>query len=413
MVPKILHIDMNKFYASVEQMLNPELKGKPVAVCGSTEERHGIVLTASAEAKAKGVQTGMANWEARQCCPNLIAVPPQYEQYCKYSKLARSIYRRYSNRVEPYGMDECWVDISPLCQDFQEAEKIANEIRLTIKEELGLTVSVGVSFNKVFAKLGSDMKKPDAVTLLSPENWKKRVWPLPASDLLYVGPSTARKLYNRGVQTIGDLANYPYESTRKLLGKNGIALWRYANGMDRSPVMEVSYERGVKSVSHGITCRKDLETPEQVWKVILELSQDVGHQLRGYGLSATGVRIYLRESDIHLGFVKQCRLGFPSQSPLEIAQAARIMFLEGYAWQNPVRAVCVSTFDLVPRDSALQLSLFVDEAKRQQRERLDDCIDEIRGRFGKHAIISASLMGELYMPDDGRHMVKMPGMMFT
>ena len=413
MVPKILHIDMNKFYASVEQMLNPELKGKPVAVCGSTEERHGIVLTASAEAKAKGVQTGMANWEARQCCPYLIAVSPQYEQYCKYSKLARSIYRRYSNRVEPYGMDECWVDISPLCQDFQEAEKIANEIRLTIKEELGLTVSVGVSFNKVFAKLGSDMKKPDAVTLLSPENWKKRVWPLPASDLLYVGPSAARKLYNRGVQTIGDLANYPYESTRKLLGKNGIALWQYANGMDRSPVMEVSYERGVKSVSHGITCQKDLETSEQVWKVILELSQDVGHQLRGYGLSATGVRIYLRESDIHLGFVKQCRLGFPSQSPLEIAQAARIMFLEGYTWQIPVRAVCVSTFNLVPRDSALQLSLFTDEAKRQQREQLDDCIDEIRGRFGKHAIISASLIGELYMPDDGRHMIKMPGMMFT
>ena len=409
----ILHCDMNNFYASVECMLDQSLRGHPVAVGGDPESRHGIILAKNYEAKKFGVQTGEALWQARNKCRNLIIVPPHYEQYMKYSRLAHEIYLDYTNQVEPYGMDECWVDISPICRTFDEAEEIAHEIRTSIKEELGLTVSIGVSFSKVLAKLGSDMKKPDAVTVLSPENWEERVWPLPVSELLYVGHSTTRKLMSRGVLTIGDLAHYPYECIRQLLGKNGTALWRYANGLDRSPVMPVNYERGVKSVSHGITCRQNLETPEQVWKVMLELAQDVGHQLRGYGLAATGVRVYIRESDINYGLAKQSRVSFPTQSPLEIAQAARILFMENYQWNNPVRAVCVSTFGLVPRDSAVQLNLFVDETRRMRRQKLDDCIDEIRGRFGKHSIIAASLMGDLYMPGDGRHEVKMPGMMFT
>lgn len=408
----ILHIDMNKFYATVEQMLNPALKHKAVAVCGSTEERHGIVLTASAEAKACGVKTGMANWEARQVCPGLIVVPPQYDQYCKYSKLARAIYARYSDRIEPYGMDECWVDISLICRNFDDAETVAHEIRCAIKDELGLTVSIGVSFSKVLAKLGSDMKKPDAVTVLSDENWREKVWPLAVSDLLYVGSATTRKLTAHGVYTIGDLARTPYDCIRKMLGKNGTALWKYANGLDRSPIMPANYARGVKSVSHGITCRCNLVSEEQVWKVMLELSQEVGHQLRGYGLSATGVRVYIRESDLACGLAKQCRISYPTQSPLEIAKAARTMFDENYVWTNPVRAVCVSTFDLVPRDCAVQLNWFDDEQKRIRRQKLDDCIDEIRRRFGKHSIIAASLMGDIYMPDDGRHEVKMPGMMY-
>ncbi len=410
---KILHIDMNKFYATVEQMLNPSLKGKAIAVYGSTEERHGIVLTASAEAKAKGVKTGMANWEARQACPGLIVVPPRYDQYCKYSQLARAIYRRYSDRVESYGMDECWADITPLCKSFDTAAEIADEIRLAIKEELGLTVSIGVSFSKVLAKLGSDMKKPDAVTLLAPSNWRERVWPLPVSDLLYVGSRTTRKLVGRGIYTIGDLAHYPAEALYQLLGKNGIMLWRYANGDDRSAVMPVTYEHTVKSVSKGITCSCNLENTEQVWKVMLALSQDIGHQLRQYGLAATGVKIYIRESDIDFGLAKQCKVPYPTQSPMEIAQAARIQFLDNYCWKNPVRAVCVSTYDLVPRDHPVQLNLFVDEEKRRRLERLEDCVDSIRSRFGNYSIYAASLMGDLHMPDDGRHEVKMPGMMYS
>lgn len=409
----ILHIDMNKFYATVEQMLNPSLRNKAIAVCGSAEEHHGIVLTASAEAKSHGVKTGMANWEARQACPGLIVIPPHYDQYVKYSKLARAIYHRYAECVEPYGMDECWADISPLCSSFRDADMIANEIRETIKDELGLTVSIGASFNKVLAKLGSDMKKPDAVTVLPPDSWKERVWRLPASDLLYVGTATMKKLMGRAIYTIGDLANYPVDGLQSMFGKNGIMLWRYANGMDTSSVMPKNYEPGVKSVSRGITCSSNLENNDDVWKVMLALSQDVGHQLREYGLAATGIRVYIRESDIHCGLCKQSRISYPTQSPMEIAQAARILFLDNYQWANPVRSVCVSTYELIPRDQPVQLNLFVDENARRRRQMLDNCIDDIRRRFGKHSVIAASLMGDLHMPEDGRHEVKMPGMMYN
>ena len=202
----ILHSDANCFYASVEMLLNPELRGKAVAVCGSTEERHGIVLAKSELAKKAGVKTGQANWEARQACPGLIVVPPHYDQYCKFSRLLRNIYLRYTNLVEPYGMDECWLDVTGSTQLYGSGEQIAEEIRQTVKDELGITVSIGVSFNKIFAKLGSDMKKPDAVTVLDDSNWRERIWPIPVSELLYVGRSTTKKLMERCVYTIGDLA---------------------------------------------------------------------------------------------------------------------------------------------------------------------------------------------------------------
>jgi len=223
----ILHSDANCFYASVEMLLNPALRGKAVAVCGSVENRHGIVLAKSELAKKAGVKTGQANWEAKQTCPGLIVVPPQYDQYCKFSALLRNIYLRYSNEVESFGMDECWIDITPICSSFQEAERIANEIRESVKSELGITVSVGVSFNKILAKLGSDMKKPDAVTVLDDINWRERVWPLAASEILYVGRATTRKLVRYGVYTIGDLARTEPDSLRSWFGKNGIALWIY------------------------------------------------------------------------------------------------------------------------------------------------------------------------------------------
>ena len=189
----ILHSDMNSFYASVEMMLDPKLRGKAVAVCGSTEERHGIVLAKSELAKQAGVKTGMVNWEARQRCPDLIVVPPQYDQYLKYSKLAHEIYYRYTDLVEPYGMDECWLDVTG-SGIYGTGKEIAEEIRQATKDELGLTVSIGVSFNKIFAKLGSDLKKPDAITEITPENYKEKVWPLAAAELLYVGPATEKRL---------------------------------------------------------------------------------------------------------------------------------------------------------------------------------------------------------------------------
>ena len=409
----VLHIDMNKYYASVEQMLNPALKNKAIAVCGSAEEHHGIVLTASAEAKARGVKTGMANWEARKACPGLIVVPPHYEQYVKYSRLARAIYARYSDLIEPYGMDECWVEISRLCNNFRDAEVIANEIRRTIRSELGLTVSIGVATNKVLAKLGSDMKKPDAVTVLDPEHWKEKVWPLPAGDLLYVGPHTTVKLARVGIRTIGDLAQCSCDCIHSMLGKNGDMLWSFANGLDNSRVTPINYEPGVKSVSKGITCNANLETPEEVWKVMLELSQDIGRQLRSYRLEATGVSIYIRESDIHYGLAKQRKLWYPTQSVMEVARAGFELFQEYYRWNNSVRAVCVRTYNLVPRDRPIQMDALGLRNKLERRIDLETCVDDIRRRFGPKSIFSASLMGDLHMPNDGRHEVQMPGMMYS
>lgn len=227
MLRSILHCDMNNFYASVECMLDPALKKYPIAVCGSVEERHGIVLAKNYKAKAFDVKTGDAVWQAKQKCKDLVVVPPHYEEYIKYSKLARSVYERYTDQVEPYGMDECWLDISGTESLFGSPEKVANEIRETMKFELGLTISVGVSFNKIFAKLGSDMKKPDAVTVIPKDTFKEKIWGLPAADLLGVGRATQRVLDSYCIRTIGDLANTDPEFLRRRLGKNGVVLWNY------------------------------------------------------------------------------------------------------------------------------------------------------------------------------------------
>lgn len=406
----ILHSDMNCFYASVEMMLDPSLRGKPVAVCGSTENRHGIVLAKSELAKRAGVKTGMVNWEARQRCPGLIMVRPQYDQYLKYSELARSIYQRYTDQVEPYGMDECWLDVTGSRGVCGDGMQIAENIRQTIKEELGLTVSIGVSFNKIFAKLGSDMKKPDAVTEITKDTFREKVWSLPASDLLFVGRATTVKLQNYGIRTIGDIAAANPDFLKRLLGVNGLQLWRYASGKDDTPVMHKDFVSPIKSVGHGITCVADLLDEEEVWKVMLELSQDIGHRLRLHKLKASGVQISLRSND--LGYRQfQGPLSLSTQSPMLIAKKARALFHENYRWLNPVRAVTVRAINLIPQESPEQIDLFTDMRRKEKEEKLGDCIEEIRRRFGKRAVFQACLLGDLKMPIDNRHMVQMPGVM--
>lgn len=408
----ILHIDANCFYASVEMLLNPELRGKAVAVCGSTEDRHGIVLAKSEKAKKAGVKTGQVNWEARQTCPGLIVVPPHYDQYCKFSRLLRNIYLRYTDLVESYGMDECWLDVTGSERLMGSGEKIAEEIRQSVREELGVTASIGVSFNKIFTKLGSDMKKPDAITVLDDDNWRERIWPIPVSELLYVGRSTARKLMDRCVYTISDLARTDPTLLTSWFGKNGLGLWIFANGEDSSRVRPDGYEAPIKSVGHGIPCSCDLHHNEEVWKVMLELSQDIGRRLREYHLCGKGVRLYIRENELD-GMMHQMQLPCPSQSPMEIAQAGRVLLEKWYRWQRPVRAVCVTAINLVPEERPVQLDMFGDENARIKRQKLETCVDDIRRRFGKRSIFAASLMGDLHMPGDGRHEVTMPGMMYT
>lgn len=407
----ILHSDLNCYYASVEQMLNPRLRGTAMAVCGSTELRHGIVLAKSELAKRAGVKTGMVNYEARQKCPGLIIVPPQHEEYEKYSKLVRMIYGRYTDLVEPYGIDEAWLDVTGSTRLMGSGSDIAENIRQTIKRELGLTVSIGVSFNKIFAKLASDMKKPDAVTVLDQETWREKVWPLPVSDLLFCGHATTRKLIDRNVLTIGALAKLSPETLKSWFGVNGLGLWVFANGEDRARVMHKDYESPVKSVGHGITCSADLEDGEEAWKVMLELSQDIGHRLRCHGLSAKGVQLTVKDCKL---FPKQYQgpLSAPSQSPYEIAQQARNLFSRNYRWAEPVRALTVRAINLVPRDQPMQLDMFDDAAKRLRREKLDDTIDEIRRRFGPRSVFSACLMGDLKMGGLQTHETTLPNTMY-
>ena len=407
----ILHSDMNCFYASVEMMLNPSLRGKAVAVCGATEDRHGIVLAKSELAKKAGVKTGMVNWEAQRVCPNLILVPPHYDQYLKFSKLAHQIYYRYTDLVEPFGMDECWLDISG-SSIFGTGLEVAEEIRKSMREELGLTVSVGVSFNKIFAKLGSDMKKPDAITVIDKESFKDKVWKLPASDLLYVGHATTQKLERYGIHTIGQLAKVEPNILKTWFGVNGLKLWQYANGTDVSQVMQKDYVSPIKSIGHGTTCVADLETEDEVWKVMLGLSQDIGQKLRVHELEAKGVQITVRNSDLCFRQY-QCQLEKSSQNATEIARTGFSLLQNKHVWSGPIRAVTIRAINLQPKAKTVQLDLFDDALKRERMERLDKAMDDIKRRFGKHSIFPAALMGETKMPQPREVEIIMPGLMYV
>ena len=400
---------MNNFYASVECMLDPALKKYPIAVCGSVEERHGIVLAKNYKAKAFDVKTGDAVWQAKQKCKDLVVVPPHYEEYIKYSKLARSVYERYTDQVEPYGMDECWLDISGTESLFGSPEKVANEIRETMKFELGLTISVGVSFNKIFAKLGSDMKKPDAVTVIPKDTFKEKIWGLPAADLLGVGRATQRVLDSYCIRTIGDLANNDPEFLRRRLGKNGVVLWNYANGNDLSLVAKKDFVSPIKSVGHGITTVADLEKPEQVWPVFLELTQDIGHKLRVHGLSAEGVAIHIRDNTLNTR-QWQTKIALPTQSPMIIAKTAFQLFEKRYGWNNPIRSVTVQAINLVPQDTPRQIDMFMDAAKQDKLERMEKCVEEIRRRFGKDSIRNGVLCQNLRLPPEKAEITMPTGM---
>lgn len=408
----ILHSDMNCFYASVEMMLNPSLRGKPVAVCGATEDRHGIVLAKSEPAKKAGIKTGMVNFEARQLCPDVIFVHPHYEQYMKYSMLAHEIYYRYTELVEPFGMDECWLDVSESTSLFGSPYQIAEEIRNAIKSELGLTVSIGVSFNKIFAKLGSDMKKPDAVTEITKDNFTEKVWPLSVSELLYAGRSTTARLNGYGIYTIGDLASTDPTLLQSWFGINGIKLLRYANGTDDSRVMHRNFVSPVKSIGHGITCTANLENEDEVRRVILELSQDVGHKLRVHGLRATGVQISVRTSEL-FGMQYQCRLPVSTTVPSEIAHYGFELFRSRYIWNQPVRAITIRAISLEPSDEIVQLDLFNNYERMDKLNEIQTAVEDIRRRFGKKSIRPASLFTDLKMPEHSDKEIIMPGIMYS
>lgn len=381
----ILHSDINACYANIELLHRPELRGKPVAVGGDVEARHGIVLAKDEIAKKFGVKTGMALWQARDVCPKLIILPPRYELYIRFSKLIRRIYSDYTDQIESFGLDECWLDVSGSTHLFGSGEKIANEIRERVKFELGITVSIGVSWNKIFAKLGSDMKKPDAVTVITRDDYKQKVWSLPAADLLYVGPATRKKLYDRGVYTIGDLARVDPQYLHDWFGKWGHILSIFANGLDITPVMQVGEEASVKSVGNSTTTPRDLVCDQDAKIIYYMLAESIAARMREQGFQCRTVQISLRDNGLY-SFERQIKLPQSTCLASELCEAAMKLLQQCYRWQKPLRSIGIRAMNLVPECAPEQLTLFEDEAERQKRERLERTVDNIRYRFGHYAI---------------------------
>lgn len=381
----ILHSDMNCFYASVEMLHHPEFEGMPLAVGGDPEARHGIVLTANYPAKRRGVKTGMALWQAKQVCPEIIFVPPRMDLYLRFSQMAREIYAEYTDRIEPYGIDEAWLDVTESTGMMGSGMAIAAEISERIRYELGVTVSIGISWNKMFAKLGSDYKKPDAITEFNRENYRSIVWRLPASDLLYVGRSTNRKLQKLGIRTIGELAQTDEEILISHLGKMGGVLRAFANGQDEDPVCQEGYAATIKSIGNSTTTPRDLITDTDVWIILMALSESVAARLRKHGLKGRVVEITIRDNGL-MSFTRQKHLTYATHITDEIANGAYQLFRANYRWEHPIRSLGVRVSELVLDGAPEQMELFQSPIQREKMEKLDQTVDEIRRRFGYFSI---------------------------
>lgn len=392
----ILHCDLNNFYASVEIRDNPSLAGLPVAVGGSVEERNGIILAKNYIAKDYGVKTAEPLFEAKRKCPNLIILPPRMEEYSRMSKIVREIYARFTDMIEPFGMDECWLDVTGSHYLFGSSEEIAYKIKETVKEETGLTISVGVSFTKVLAKLGSDLKKPDAVTVLSEENYKKKIYGLKANEIIGIGPATMKKLEKIRIHTIGELAESDPDMIIRHLGKNGMYLWRAVNGYDDSRVHEYGYKEEAKSMGNSTTLKYDLYENRQVWQVMLSLAEEVCRRLRADGQCACGVCISVKTNDLDYHEF-QTRLDFPTNSSLMMAETGFRLFIKNFDWHRPIRALGIRGINLESEDIERQCTLFADTEKTQKLEALDRVSDSLRKRFGRDVIYPATLQNDLFL----------------
>ena len=381
----ILHSDINSCYASIEHLHHPELSGKPLAVGGDPEKRHGIVLTADYMAKKRGVKTGMALWQAKQVCPEITFISPRMDLYLRFSRMAHEICGEYTDLQEPYGIDESWLDVTNSCSLKGDGYQIAQEISNRMKKELGITVSVGVSFNKIFAKLGSDYKKPDAITTMYESEFRMKAWELPVSDLLYVGRSTNKKLESLGIRTIEGLAQMDEKILQSRLGKMGAVLWAFANGYDDSPVKRENTSAPIKSIGNSTTTPKELETDEDVKIMLYILSESVAARLRENGFRCRTVEISIRDNELY-SFTRQCKLDNASNITGEIASMAYRLFKANYRWDKPIRSVGVRGADLVNDNYMEQLDLFCDFQMREKQMKMDVAVDDIRRRFGFYSI---------------------------
>ena len=406
MARTILHCDLNSFYASVELLSHPELRQQPVAVCGDPDSRKGIILAKNEPAKRCGVKTAETIWQARQKCPDLALLPPHHDQYRQFSRIINDIYGQYTDLVEPFGIDESWLDITGSMHLFGgDARAIADGIRRRISQKLGLTLSIGVSFNKVFAKLGSDYRKPDATTVIPPESWQEIVWPLPLNSLLYAGPAAQRALGQYGIHTIGDLAAVEPVLPQRLLGKLGRQLWDFANGRDTAPVRPQHEKEPVKSVGNSFTFRENLISREQVLQGMSLLCDSVASRLRHQNLYCGAVQIGLRDPAFR-NISRQKQLACSTHSMRDLLRTA--MELTDCIWKppSPLRLLSVTALSLTDRlETYKQVSLFVPQqsAGEAKLERLEETVDAIRKKYGGKAIAygdTLSQAGQLRRTDE-------------
>ena len=384
----ILHVDCNNFFASVESVYDPSLRSVPCAVAGSKEDRHGIILAKNELAKKYGVKTGEAVWQAKNKCPELVTVEPHFERYNRFSKLFKGICFEYTDLLESFGIDECWLDVTG---NRKSADVISEEIRQRVKNTYGLTVSVGLSFNKVFAKLGSDMKKPDAVTVITEENFREKIWKLPAGDMLGVGRRTLKCLNSHGISTIGELADTEPDTLRRWFGKSGDMLWKYANGLDDSRVMRFDEKVPPKSVSSGYTPYRNLENETDVRILVYALSENVAAQLRKHGLSCRTISISVRDKELNY-INRQSRADHEISDSSVIAEKALELFRREYKSDVPVRSMTVCASDLVPYSEEIQLDLSGEAIRDGRRSRINSAVDMIRQRYGYSSVCHAVIM---------------------
>lgn len=391
----ILHCDCNGFFASVECILSPKLRDVPMAVCGNPENRHGIILAKNELAKKYKIQTAETIWQAKKKCPELVLVPPHHDEYKKYSKIVNKIYERYTEKIEPFGIDESWLDVTDSIHLFGDGKQIADTLRKVVFDEIGLTISVGVSFNKVLAKLGSDYKKPDATTVINRENFISIVHPLPVSSLLFVGKKATQALNKLHIYTVGDLANSDENLIISRLGKMGKLIHEYANGIDDSPVKSISEADPIKSVGNGMTFKRDLRGLSDITVSVNVLSDTVASRLRKYGFKCSTLQVSIKDPNFKT-ISRQKALSSPTYLAKEISQQALELIKGSWKLNAPIRALTITGINLVPADEEVeQLSLFSNSEtsyEKQKQEQLETAIDKIREKFGTKAISFGSVI---------------------
>ena len=388
----ILHCDMNGFYASVELLQLPHLKDLPVAVCGNPESRHGIILAKNDHAKKFGIVTAETVWQAKKKCPELVLVPPHHRLYKEYSLKINEIYLRFTDMVEPFSIDESWLDVTGSLKLFGTGKEIGDRIRELVREELGLTLSVGVSYNKVFAKMGSDYKKPDATTVISRENYRNILWPLPVGELFFVGQATSEKLNQMGITTIGQLAQSQPQVLTAVFGKHGQQMYEYANGLENSPVLRYDEQEDIKSVGNGITFRRNLEGEKDIAVAVTALADRVASRLRAGHVKCAGVKVDIKDPMFHT-ISRQKQLDQPTNTAVEIRDHVMDLIRKSWKLNDPIRLLTVTGINLRPENEAVQLSLFdtVDQ-RREKNEKMERTMDSIRQKFGGGAITYGGLM---------------------